>query len=125
MRESVPLWTFLVATLFFWLFILLSSEVTPEVYERSFRNNKWTCWSMYSIFWLCHEEWFTRTSRASLILINFYWQGMVAAAIYYHQWQNSNSTILIWVGVVAFVASIPVPYLVGNIFFQRIYNIEL
>jgi hypothetical protein len=59
------------------------------------------------------------------MLMNFVWQGMVAAAIYYHQGLNSNPTILIWVGVVAFVASLPVPYLVGNIFFLRIYGIEL
>ena len=80
---------------------------------------------MYSVFWLCHEEWFTRTSRTSLILINFFWQGLVASAIYYNQWLNSTPTMLLWVGVVAFAASIPMPYLVGNIFFQRIYNIEL
>jgi hypothetical protein len=125
MRESVPLWTFLFSTLFFWLFLLLSNEVTPEVYERSFKDNKWTCWSFYSLYWLCHEEWFTRTARTSLFLINFFWQCMVLAAIYNHQGTTAGSPIIIWAAIVAYVASIPIPYLVGNFFFQRIYETEL
>lgn len=59
------------------------------------------------------------------MLTNFMWQGIVAAAIYYHQGLASNSSILVWAGVVAYVASVPMPYLVGNIFFKRIYGIEL
>jgi hypothetical protein len=50
---------------------------------------------------------------------------MVCAAIYYNQWASSVPTMIIWIGVVAYVASIPIPYVVGNLFFRRIYNIEL
>ena len=55
MRESVPLWFFLLSTLLLWMFVLLGAENTPEVFERSFINNKWTSWSLYSLYNLAHE----------------------------------------------------------------------
>lgn len=55
--------------------------------------------------------------------MNFFWQCIVLAAIYNYQGVAANSGIIIWAGVVAYVASIPIPYLVGNIVFQRIYTI--
>lgn len=55
--------------------------------------------------------------------MNFFWQCMVLAAIYNYQGVAANSSIIIWAAVVAYAVSIPIPYLVGNVFFQRIYTI--
>jgi hypothetical protein len=58
-------------------------------------------------------------------LINFFWQCVVLAAIYNTQGTSSSTAIIIWAAIIAYVVSIPIPFLVGNIFFQRIYNIEI
>lgn len=57
--------------------------------------------------------------------MNFFWQCIVLSAIYNYQGVAAGTGIIIWAAVVAYVASIPIPYLVGNVFLQRIYTIEL
>lgn len=57
--------------------------------------------------------------------MNFFWQCIVLSAIYNYQGIAAGPSIIIWAAVVAYVASIPIPYLVGNVFFLRIYAIEL
>jgi len=125
MRESIPLWFFWVSILLFWLYNLIGAEITDEVYERSFKNNKWTCWSLYSIFYLSHEEFFTKTARTALFYINIVWQGCVLAAIYSTVGSTSDKSIIIWSAIVAYVASIPLPYIFGHFFLQKIYATEI
>ena len=125
MRESIPLWFFISLVMLLWLFVLLSDETTPEVFERSFQNNKWTCWGLYSLFWLASEDFFTRMSRGCIMFITLCWQAMVISAIYSTLYTSTNNAIIIWAAVVAWAASIPFPFILGGCFLQRIYTTEL
>jgi hypothetical protein len=124
MRESVPLWFFVLMVLFFWLYNLIGNELTPEIYETSFKRNKWTCWSLYSIYYLSHEELFTKTSRTALVLINMCWQAMIIAGIFSTLGTQNDGTIIVWATVVALVASLPVPYIYGKLVLTKVYATE-
>ncbi len=82
MRESVPLWVCWATCLIYWVYNLMTEENTIECYDKKFHNNKWTCWSIYSLFNLGNEEFFTKLSRTAILFLNFIWQGTVLAAIY-------------------------------------------
>lgn len=107
----------------FWIYVLISNE-NSGCFERHFKDNKWTSWSLYSIFHLAHEEFFTKMSRTVLFYLNIIWQGMVLCAIYSTVGPSMNRSIIIWSAVVAFAASIPIPYLIGYFFLRRIYTSE-
>jgi hypothetical protein len=125
MRESVPLWTNVVLIFFFWMFNFISSEVTPEIYEQSFVDNKWSCWSLYSVFYLCHEDFFTRTSRTILIIVPLIFQGSILAFIYALNGETSNRGIIIWSAIVAFVSSYIIEFLMGKFLLSPVYGEEL
>lgn len=60
-------------------------------------------------------------SRAALMFAPITWQAMVVSIIYSYRWSDSGDTIIIWAAVVAWVASIPFPYIFGNVFLKKIY----
>ena len=122
MRESVPLWTNVVLIFFFCMFNFISSEVTPEIYEQSFIDNKWSCWSLYSVFYLCHEDFFTRTSRTILIIVPLIFQGSILAFIYALNGETSNRGIIIWSAIVAFVSSYIIEFLMGKFLLSPVYG---
>jgi hypothetical protein len=61
-------------------------------------------------------------SRAALFYAPITWQAMVISAVYSTHWSNSGDTIIIWAAAIAWAASIPFPYIFGNIFLKRIYK---
>lgn len=121
MRESFALWFFILMVLIMWIFIMCSNENTDEVYAPSFQDNKWTCWSLYSLYHLANEEFFTRLSRSAVMMITAAWQAMVTCAIYSTLYKTANNGIVIWAAVVGWAASIPFPYVLGNCFLKRMY----
>ncbi len=59
------------------------------------------------------------------MFITLCWQAMVVSAIYSTLYDHENNGIIIWAAVVAWVASIPFPYVLGGCFLQKIYTTEL
>ena len=49
---------------------------------------------------------------------------MVVSAIYSVYWRQDGNGIVIWAAAVGWAASVPVPYLLGNIFLKKIYRLE-
>ncbi len=111
------IWFFI---LFFWLYYLISDSTNLKIYDKHFENNKWTCISWYSLFHLAHEEYFTRLSRSTVLLINWTLQGVFIACIYGNQ--LLGSPMIIWTAVIAFVATILFPFIWGELIFKKIYN---
>jgi hypothetical protein len=63
--------------------------------------------------------------RGANLFITAAWQALVLCAIYATQYSMPGNGIIIWAAVVAWVASIPFPYILGGCFLQRIYETEL
>jgi hypothetical protein len=55
LRESYPLWTAWIGILFYWLSLLWADPNEMNNYDKNFQDNKWTCWSIYSLHFLGHE----------------------------------------------------------------------
>jgi hypothetical protein len=123
MRESVPLWFAWIWIFIYWLFYLLSNATNVKVYDKRFEENTWTCMALYSLYHLAHEECFTRLSRSSVLLINWSIQGVIIASIIGNQYLGAP--MIIWTAAVAFVATIPIPFFLGGIFFKKIYEKNL
>jgi hypothetical protein len=62
-------------------------------------------------------------SRAALALASIIWQAMVVSAIYSREWSQEGNSIIIWAAVIGWAASIPMPYLLGNLFLKKIYRL--
>lgn len=122
MKRNAALWYFLCASLLVWLFVLIGDDVTPAIFEFKFKNNKWTCWSLYSLYFLGHDEFFTRMSRASLMLLQIFWQGLVITLVYCFGFENIEISLIIWAALLGWVLALPVPFLMGKIFLQPIYQ---
>lgn len=120
-RESFPLWTAWLGILLYWLYNILTEASTINCYDKSFEENKWTSWSFYSLFFLGNQEFFTKLSRSTILLVSFSWQACVLACIYGTVY-NYNDTIIIWSSIVAWLVSIPFPFLLGYFFMNKIYN---
>lgn len=112
------MWFIWFFVLFFWLFYLISDSTNLKIYDKKFENNKLTCISWYSIFHLAHEEYFTRLSRTTGLLINWTLQGVFIASIYGNQ--LLGSPMIIWTAVVALVATMPFPFFWGQLIFKKI-----
>lgn len=108
-------WTF-----FYWLYFLISDSINVKVYDRHFENNKWTNCSFYSLYHLAHEEYFTRLSRTTILFINWTIQGVFIASIYGNN--MLGAPMIIWTAVIAFVATIPVPFIFGYAFLKKTYD---
>lgn len=104
---------------------MFAELITISCYDQRFRNNKWTCWSMYSLHHLGHEEYFTKLSRETLMLISFCWEGLICAVLYSTTPYGQNSIQILWVGAVACVTALPFSYILGYLFLTKIYQKNL
>lgn len=50
---------------------------------------------------------------------------MVVSGVYSVNGETSDKAIIIWAGVIALAASLPVPYIFGNLFLKKIYTTEM
>lgn len=82
MRDNYGLWVGWTTALIFWLTLLIGDSTSTNCYDPAFSDNKWTCWGMYSLFYLAHEEFFSRMLRTVPMFICFWWQACVAALLY-------------------------------------------
>lgn len=119
----MPLWFIWFWVFIYWLFYLCSDSTNVKVYDNHYEDNRWTCVTVYSLANLAHEECFTRLSRLSVIMINWTIQGVIIACIYGNQFLSAP--MIIWTAVVAFVATLPVPFLLGYAIFRKIYDKNL
>jgi hypothetical protein len=119
----VPLWFAWFWIFIYWLFYLIADHTNVKVYDPYYENNRWTCVSFYSLANLAHEECFTRLSRVTVILINWTVQGVIIACIYGNQFLGAP--MIIWTAVIAFVATLPVPFLWGCLIHSKIYEKNL
>lgn len=119
------MWTAWFAVLFFWLYYLIAPSNTMECFDKNFENNKKTCWPFYSVHFIGHEEFFTRLSRISLMLINFSIQGVIIAAMYSTIGPVNDQVMILWAGVIAAACTHFVPYFFGCVFLSRIYDATL
>jgi len=55
------------------------------------------------------------------MLLNWTIQGVFLAGIYGNQ-PNLGPSMIIWTAAIAFVTTIPFPFLVGSLFFTKIYE---
>jgi hypothetical protein len=121
MRESYPLWFIWFGIFFFWLFYLLSESTTMEVYDKHYEDNRMTCWNLYSLYHLAHEQFFTRLSRETVLLVQWSIQAVFIASIIGNNY-GTGPSIIIWSAVIAYVATIPFPFIIGALVFQKIYK---
>jgi hypothetical protein len=105
---------------FFWLFYLLSDSTNVKVYDPHYEENKWTCMTLYSLYNLAHEDFYTRLSRSTNIFINWSLQGVIIASIYGSQFMGAP--MIIWTALIAFVVTIPIPFILGAIIHKKIYE---
>lgn len=84
MRDNFALWAAWWSVLIFWCALLFGEATTLNCFDKKFEEKKWTCWSYYSLFYLAHEEFFTRMMRLVPHYLNFSWQACVAAILYCH-----------------------------------------
>lgn len=125
MKRNAALWYFLTSSLLVWLFVLIGDDVTPTIFESKFKNNKWTCWSLYSLYYLAHDEFFTRMSRAALMLLQIFWQGLIITMIYCFGYLNTENSLILWAALLGWVLAIPAPFLMARIFLQPIYQLKI
>ena len=112
-------------TFFYWLTYLIPPGTSKtSLYERRFDDNKWTCYPFYSYVQLAHEEFFTRLSRMTVILLNWTIQGVFLASIYGNI-PNNGPAMMIWTALIAFACTIPFPFIVGSVFLKKIYSRSL
>lgn len=79
--------------------------------------------AIYSIYHLAHEEFFTRLTRLTIIIFQWTLQGVFLASIYGNQ--QLGAPMIIWAAAIAFVATIPFPFIIGSVFFTRIHEKNL
>lgn len=97
MRDNYALWAAWWSVLLFWLAILIGDATTLNCFDRRFQNNKWTCWSIYSLWHLAHEEFFSRMSRVLPTYISYCWQSCVCAILCSNlNAQFPSATIIPW-----------------------------
>lgn len=125
MRESYPLWTAWIGILFYWLYILLTESNEISCYDKKFENNKWTCWGFFSLHYLGHEEYFTKLSRTTMMLITFSWEGCVLGILYYNISPGQGPVMILWAGLIATVTAMPFTYVMGYVFLRKIYSLTL
>jgi hypothetical protein len=82
MRDNYALWTGWWSVLFFWISLLFGDITIVGVFNSRFSDNRMTCWSYYSLFYLAHEDFFSRTLRTVPLYIGFCWQACVCAILY-------------------------------------------
>lgn len=123
LRESVPLWFIWFGVFIFWLVYLCADSTNSNVYDNEYEDNRWTCTAIYSIAYLAHEECFTRLSRLTMVLVNWTVQGVFIASIYGNQFLDAP--MIIWTAVIAFVATIPIPFFTGYLIHRKIYEKNL
>jgi hypothetical protein len=64
-------------------------------------------------------------SRSALLLVNIYWQAFVVTAVYYFLYAYWGNSLVIWAALAGWILSIPVPYLFGSCFLQKIYAMKI
>jgi hypothetical protein len=119
----VPLWFAWFWIFFFWLFYLCADSTNVKVFDNHYENNRWTSMTFYSLANLAHEEYYTRLSRVTVVLINWTIQGVIIASIYGNQFLDAP--MIIWTAAIAFVATLPVPFLIGYLIHKKIYEKNL
>jgi hypothetical protein len=121
MRDNYALWAGFWSVLFFWLAILFGEATSLNCFDRGFQNNKWTCWSIYSLFHLAHEDFFSRMSRTVPLYIIFCWQACVCAVLYSSlNAQFQDATTIPWYAAIAWACSLPLNFVYGA-FTKRMY----
>lgn len=80
-----------------------------------------TCWSLYSLYHLAHEEYFPKLLRLVNFYVAFLIRGVFLAAMYSTQYASGSPSI-IWTAVVAWAAALPFPFLFGNLFIKKFYK---
>ena len=122
LRESYALWFIFIGIFIYWLLYLFSDSTTKDVFNRDkYTDNIWTAWSWYSILNLAHEEFFTKLSRLTVVLIQWSIQGVFIAAIIAGQF-NTGPAVLIWSAIIALIITIPFPFIWGKVFMHKIYQ---
>ena len=125
LREVVAFWFVWFLALLYWLFHLFSESTDPAVFNREkYADNKITCWSLYSITQLAHEEFFTRISRLTVLLLQWTIQGVFIAAIISRAY-STGIAVLFWSALIAVLVTVPFPFLWGHIFLHKIYKRSL
>lgn len=84
MRDNFALWAVWWSVLIYWVAYLFGEATSVQVYDQKFEANRWTNWGMYSLFYLAHEQFFTRLMRLTPMYTVFSWQACVAAVLYAH-----------------------------------------
>lgn len=83
MRDNYGLWVAWWTALFFWGTLLIGEATTHHsLTDPHFSDNRWTCWGMYSLWHLAHEEFFSRMLRTVPMFICFWWQACIIAVLY-------------------------------------------
>jgi len=82
LRDNFGLWVGWWSALILWVSMLYGESVSQSVFDPYYADNKWTCWSMYSLFHLAHEDFFSRMLRNIPMFIIFWWQACVNAVLY-------------------------------------------
>jgi hypothetical protein len=119
-RDVVAVWFAWIAVFIFWLIYLFSDSITESVFNREkFTDNIWTAWSLYSIATLAHEEFFTKLSRMTVILIQWSIQAFIIA-ILIGSLYGTGPAIIVWAAIVAWVLTLPFPFIWGNLFLYRV-----
>jgi hypothetical protein len=96
-----------------------------ECFDKKFEENKWTSWGFYSLHYLAHDDFFTKLTRLTQMLITFSWYGIVLAALYHHTAIGKGPVIILWSAVIAVFTGMPFTYVLGGIFLRKIHNLTL
>jgi hypothetical protein len=122
-------WACLLSVFIYWVYYLWSEAETHEVYDKKFEENKWTCWGCYSMHYLANTQFFSVLTRESLMFFNYSFQAMILSALYSTLGEKvppyTHFEIIVWAAAIAFGASLPVPYILGGVFLQKIYTASL
>jgi hypothetical protein len=81
----------------------------------------WTCWGFYSLHFLGNEEYFTKLSRTTLMLITFSWEGCVLAILYHNIPGGQGPVMILWAALIAVGTAMPFTFVLGAIFMRKIY----
>jgi hypothetical protein len=74
---------------------------------------------------LGHEDYFTKLSRTTLMLITFSWHGCILAVLYHNITHGQGPVMILWAALIAVGTSMPFNYVLGAIFMRKIYQLTL
>ena len=125
LREIPALWFAWILIFVYWLLYLFADATTKSVFDSAnYTENIFTAWPFYSVFRLAHEEFFTKLSRLTVMLLQWTLQGVFIAAMIATQYSTGVSVIF-WSAILTYLVTAIVPFAWGNIFFKKIYRKHL